>query len=290
MGLFDFLRSKKPSAPQPLPSSPSGAPRFTVDRTRMFDLGETAQLAQLFATPADQRGDAWCDAFFDHVWNASVVMADPPEFVAPDGFRYLRLSLPRPNAPFESQSLANLAGTCVERLSGAVIFASPDDPIDAPQYVLSLGLLESLRLYDSWRGDPIDIAESTGKDDATHFTVEEEAAGLRALTVTASHEVLTGSPSPSFLSPAMARGLTAYMTNIWGIDYPHVHLLVDAKMRPSRNLVIGRKRSDFVSEEDAQSEMRRIFWFLPPLRAVILMPDHWQESDMTPLSQLSGEG
>ena len=100
--------------------------------------------------------------------------------------------------------------------------------------------------------------------------------------------MLTGSPSADFLPPYAARGLHRYMSHIWGIEDPRVHLLVDRDLRPSRNLVIGRKRSSFASDEEMAGEMRRLSWFLPPHRAMILMPEDWTVATMNRLADLGG--
>ena len=73
-----------------------------------------------------------------------------------------------------------------------------------------------------------------------------------------------------------------------GIADPRVHLLVDAKLRPTRNLVIGLKRSRFESEEQVADAMQRLFWYMPPLRSLMLMPEDWSEADMTRLTDISG--
>ncbi|MBB5684020.1 hypothetical protein [Sphingobium boeckii] len=278
MGLFDFLRPKTVAVPPSLPprAPRSDGPRFPVVRERMFDLSLTRRLEALFHIPAPQRDDGWHDDFFDTMWNASVELADPQEFTGPDGFRYLRLNVPRPDAPFESQSLANLARICVERGSGAAFFASPDDPADAAQYVFSLGKLDSLLRYDSWNGDPVDEAESAGLQ-----------GGHRATILTEAHRIMTGAPSADFLPPPVAQALAGYMTGTLGITDPRVQLLVDAKLRPTRNLVIGIRRSQYESEQDVADAMQRLFWYMPPLRSLMLMPEDWSESDMTRLADLS---
>jgi hypothetical protein len=72
------------------------------------------------------------------------------------------------------------------------------------------------------------------------------------------------------------------------LEEPRVQLLVDCNLRPSRNLVIGRKRSSFASERELAGELQRISWFLPRHRAIILMPEDWSLDQMVPLTELSG--
>ena len=127
MGLFDLFRRSAPQ-PQPEPGRDDRNRRFHFDRDRMFDLEKTAQLASLFALPREQRDAAWYESFYDTAWSASVALSQ--EFVGPDGFPYLRLDIPRPG-PFDSQSLANVAGDCLRNGVGAAFFASPDHPPSA---------------------------------------------------------------------------------------------------------------------------------------------------------------
>ena len=144
MGLFDLFRTKPAAAVAP----PRSVPRFPVDRARMFDLAQTARLEALFRTPQDQRDDLWQGAFYDAAWNASLVVA-PAHFSGPDGLPYFRLDIPYPKASFESQPLGNLARSFVERGAGVAIFSSPEDAEDEAQFVLPMGLLDSLLRFDS---------------------------------------------------------------------------------------------------------------------------------------------
>lgn len=287
MGLFDLFRSAKTARPT-MPGTRPKNQRFSIDRARMFSLDQTRRLAALFQTPRDRRDPAWTEAFYDAAWYASISQPDPVHFSGPDGFSYYRLNLPRANSPFDSQSLGNVARQCCERYVGAAFFANPDDPETAPEFVLSMGLLDSLLRYDSPDGDPIDRNESRQSHERATFDVE--GAGMRheVLTVAASHSVLVGSPSPEFLPAYTARGLHRYMSHIWGIEDPRICLLVDHAMKPSRNLVIGRKRSSFASDEEMSSEMVRLSWFLPPCRSMVAMPEDWTFDKMDRLADLCG--
>ena len=267
---------------------PPSERRFVDDRSRMFDLDRTRRLGELFHVTNADRDDPWFEAFYEAAWYASITIPEQAHFDGPDGFPYFRLDLPRAGEPFDSQSLGNIARSCVERHAGAALFASPDDPVSAPQVVLSMGRLDSLLRYDTAAGDPIDRQESTQPHNPATFDVD--AAGLQhqALTVKAGHEVLTGTPSADFLPPYAARGLHRYMSHVWGIEDPRVQLLVDRDLRPSRNLVIGRTRSDFATEEEIEGEMLRLSWFLPPFRAFVLTPEDWDIASMTRLADLAG--
>ena len=201
MGLFDLFKRSSPQ-PQPQASPESTIPEaervFPLERARFFDLESTGNLQRLFGIPREQRDGAWQAAFWRNVWCASVELPQPQPFAGPDGFPYLRLDVPRPG-PFDSQCLANLATDCVKAATGAAIFASPDDPPDAAQFVFSMGLLDSVLRFDSPDGDPIDLAEGPAQDGgAIDFT---RPLRRESLVVTEARQVLLGTPSRDYLPP-----------------------------------------------------------------------------------------
>ena len=280
MGLFDLFRR---SAPQPQPEHRDGRNRrFHSDRDRMFDLEKTGQLASLFALPREQRDAAWYERFYDTAWSASVALSQ--EFVGPDGFPYLRLDIPRPG-PFDSQSLANVAGDCLRNGVGAAFFASSDHPPSAAQYVLSMGLLDSLIRYDSPHGDPVDVADASPDADSDFdFT---QPLSEQNLAQEAPRQVLVGTPSREYLPPEIAAALGRHLEQGWGLKDPRVQLLVDMQARPHRSLVIGRKRSEFAPGAAIDDMARALTWYLTPGRSVMLMPEDWNLRSMTPLRQLA---
>jgi len=271
-------KAKARTAPEPQSTelaSTSGQ-RFGIDRADMFDLSATQRLAVLFSVHEHERGEAWTEAFFDAAWNASVSIPEPPDFDGPDGFPYYRLDLPRAGEEFDSQSLSNLAETCLNRNAGAAFFATPSDPDTSPEYVLSMGYLDSLLRYDTPDGDPIDRGEMS----------PESGSARREIEISKGDELLVGAPSPDFLPPYAAAALHRYMTRIWGLEEPRVQLMVNRNLRPTRNLVIGRKRSQFASDAEVDGEILRLFWFLPRYRGIVLMPEDWTPSDMSRLTDL----
>jgi hypothetical protein len=280
MGIRDWFRKAGPPAPAP------ASRRFHDDRSRMFDLAGTHRLAQLFAVPRGERDAGWNAQMLDTAWTASVQLTEPQTFIGPDGFPYLRLDVPRPESSFSSQCLADVAGGCLTNLVGAALFAGPDDPPEAAQYVFSLGLIDSLVRYDSPDGDPIDVAESALPPDTDGaFSVTEQGLG-QTMTVTKEHQALVGTPSAAYLPPHLARSLHHFLTRGWGVADPRVSLIADTHMRPHRSLVISCKRSDFAPDADVDAIVRQLLWHLDPGRMVMLMPEHWTPDEMTPLTQL----
>ena len=193
----------------------------------MFDIGKTADLANLVAIPSAQRDDAWRERFFDAAWNASVVRHEPALFTGPDGFPYLRLDIPKPG-PFDSNSLANFAEPCLQHATGVALFASPDAPPEAAAYVFSMGLIDSLVRHDSWIGDAIDRQEATETTDPAAYATDKIGERER-LSVKTERQILTGTPSPELLPPHTARAMLNHIQSQWGISDPRIALMVDPR-------------------------------------------------------------
>lgn len=278
MGLKDWFRGGSPHPP----FVPAGR-RFHVYRERMFDLDGTHRLAQLFAMPKESRDAAWQAAFWECAWTASVALTGEPQvFTGPDGFPYLRLDIPTAGA-FEPQCLANVAPYCLQYLHGAAFFAGPDEPPEAAQYVLSLGLIDSLLRYDSPDGDPIDIEEAALPEAPGMF---ERVGGGHSVVVTQDHDVLIGTPSADYLPPPLARSLYLHLTQGWGVEEPRVQLVVDRHLRPHRALMIGCRPGDFPPDAPLDDMVQRLIWHLDPSRQILLAPDGTSVESMTPLREL----
>ncbi len=266
------------TAPVPAPG-PAGAPaRFGLDRARMFDLALTSRLAELVAAPPSPPDDAWRERFFDAAWNASIEVGSRAVFEGPDGFSYLRLQIPTPAKAFESNSLANLAAGAVEHATGAALFATPE--ATEPAFVFSMGLLDSLLRLDSWRGDPLDLAELARKPPVAADD------GMETLTASKGRRVLVGAPSADYLPPATARALHHHLTAGWKMADPRVTLFVDPAMAPSRNLMLSRSFEEFPDPQHRTAQVRMLLWYLPPRRSILLRPAKTAVETMTPLSQL----
>lgn len=256
--------------------------RFRRDRSAMFDRRLTAELHALFDQPRAARDATWLELFYDIAWFAALEAAGVQE--GADGLPYLRLNLPRPGEAFGSHCLANRAGDCLAAGYGAALFASADDPFEAAQFVFPFGVLDSMLRYDSPDGDPVDVAESA-------LPPEQAVARKRGwfsfgTAKEPARQVLLATPSDQFLPPYAAKALHAWLIREWGLQNPRVQLLTDFAMRPHRHLVIGRKLSDFPDPQSAQQAMQYVLWHLPPMRSVVLLPEDWRLSELTPLRDL----
>ena len=107
-----------------------------------------------------------------------------------------------------------------------------------------------------------------------------------AIAADAPRQVLVGTP-PDHLPPYVAAALGRHLEQGWALQDPRVQLLVDMSARPHRNLVVGRKRSEFAPDAPIDDLARGLTWYLTPGRPVVLMPEGWKLKSMTPLRELS---
>ena len=253
--------------------------RFTLHREQMFDLEKTGRLAELFQVSREQRTDRWLEAFFDAAWHASLEVAGPPFFQGPDTFTYARMHVPAPGKSFQSNSLSNVAQFAVERGAGVAIFASPD--ATAPEFALSMGRLDSILLYDSWRGDPLDLKEVAAKSGSE----AKDEHGMETFAAKRDTQIMVGSPNSALLPPHTAGMLHRHLTEGWRMSDPCIALMIVPDMAPSRNLVLGRKMSEFPDQATAARQTQALLWYLPPSRSLVLMPESWTLDQMRPLAE-----
>jgi hypothetical protein len=317
MGLFDRLRKPpyNPDAPVNVPAEPvvpqsaipqpelperheevqdepapaliTGTPgrRFVSVAEERFNLDDTNRLAQAMEVPREQRDSRWLDEFQGAAWNASIVLPTEPVFLGPDGMPYVRLELPPVGEAVETNCLSNLYVSMAEQGLGAAFFKNHTDPPEAAEYVMPTGILESLRAYGTWDGDPEDVAElSAGPQQ--HAGGSGAESGIEKTDVETEREVMVGSPSENYLPKHTARLLYRHLTEGWKMEEPRIALVVDPQMTPTRNLVIGRKFSEFPDQDVAAQAARMLLWYLPPRRYLLLMPENWSADQMRPLREL----
>jgi hypothetical protein len=270
------------AAPSPLAPDqrrpPQRARRFGEDRAKMFDLYQTRVLHAQLAVPEAERDSNWCEAFFPAAWNASIMLGEPPIVTGPDGYPYLRLAVPTATS-FEANCLAQLAGYAIDNGAGAAFYASPD--ASAPAYLMSLGQLYSLMRYDSWDGDPQDVDETRR---GPLGDVRLEGAGGEEIAFEASHEIMLGAPSHDFLPAPLAAAMLRHVTLGWGMTDPRVGLLIDLQLAPSRNLLLNCREGDLADAGQIETLMGTLLWYLPPARALMMLPEGWSEENLVPLA------
>ncbi len=268
-----------------LPELPEVAPtpgrRFVSVPEERFNLDDTNLLAHAMEVPREERDLRWLEAFQLAAWNASVVLPTEPVFLGPDGMPYVRLELPPVGEAVETNCLSNLFVSIAEQGLGAAFFKNSTDGPEAAEYVMPTGVVESLRAYGTWDGDPADVAELAAKPQQ-----HANDSGVEETAVQTERQVMVGPPSDAYLPKHTARLLYRHLTEGWKMEDPRIALVVDPEMTPTRNLVIGRKFSEFPNQEVAAQAARMLLWYLPPRRYLLLMPENWTTDQMRPLREL----
>jgi hypothetical protein len=272
--------SESPAEPvvpeQPAAAHATGQARFEAVPEARFNLDDTSRLAELYEVPREGRDLSWLQNFQQAAWNASVVLPEQPVFLGPDGMPYVRLNLPPVGQEVQTNCLSNIFVSLAVQGLGAAFFKEAESGPETAEYVMPTGVLESLRAWGTWDGDPQDAAEMQAQ--AQKGPAEQAAAGER--------QVLVGAPGPDYLPKHTAQLLYRHLTEGWKMENPHVAVIVDEQMTPTRNLVLGRKFSEFPDQETAARATQMLLWYLPPRRHLLLMPENWTVEQLKPLKEL----
>lgn len=269
-------------APEPAEvTSATPGRRFESVPEERFSLEDTSRIAEAMEVSREQRDSHWLESFQSAAWNASIVLPKEPVFIGPDGMPYVRLELPPAGEAVETNCLSNLFASIAEQGLGAAFFKNQTDSPEAAEYVMPTGVLESLRAYGTWDGDPQDLAELAAKPQQ-----HADSSGIEKTEVDTARQVMVGSPSESYLAKHTARLLYRHLTEGWKMEDPRIALVIDPQMTPTRNLVIGQKFSAFPDPEIAAQAARMLLWYLPPHRYLLLMPEEWTTDQMQPLREL----
>jgi hypothetical protein len=193
----------------PVTVSESSRRYLSVPEDR-FNLDDTNRLAQAMELPREQRDGRWLEEFQAAAWNASIVLPVEPVFLGPDGMPYVRLELPPVGEAVETNCLSNLFVSMAEQGLGAAFFKNNTDPPEAAEYVIPTGVVESLRAYGTWDGDPDDLAELASRPQQ-----HAGETGIEKTEVETERQVMVGSPSESFLPKHTARLLYRHLTEGW---------------------------------------------------------------------------
>ena len=198
-----------------------------------FDLEKTAELDRLFRVPRDERDEAWVEAFYAAVPDASLATRPEGQVVrGPDGYPYFRLAMPEPATEFETFCVTHVLDHCLANGFGIVI-----GDVDEPEWVFPYGNLWSFK--------------ETGR-----FVV---ATGEQ---VPPSGEVLVGSPADDMLPP-YAREVLRRELVAQGAENPSV-LAVNAP---------GASPEWFLSFEPMPNPERLLWYIPPHLGLVAMGPD-----------------
>jgi hypothetical protein len=144
-----------------------------------------------------------------------------------------------------------------------------------PGWVFSLGDLSSFKQFNSFDGDPLDLKESG------------TSGGLVVETLKEGREIFVGAPSEEFLPRWTRKVLGAYLQQAFGIKTPKAALVMDPKLKPSRNLVFNIPASRFPTNEERTHFFRSVSWFLPRSRGLMLKPESISDGSGSPFIDLA---
>jgi hypothetical protein len=255
-------------------ATPSGQGRFEPVPEARFSLDDTSRLADLYEIPRESRDLGWLQKFQEAAWNASIVIPEQPVFLGPDGMPYVRLNLPPIGQEAQTNCLSNIFVSLAAQGFGAAFFKEAAGGPETAEYVMPTGVMESLRAWGTWDGDPQDAAEMLA-----------QAQKGPAQPPPGERQVMVGAPAPDYLPKHTAQLLFRHLTEGWKMEDPRVALIVDEQMTPTRNLVLGRKFSEFPDAETASRATQMLLWYLPPRRHLLLMPENWTVDQLRPIKE-----
>jgi hypothetical protein len=260
MGLFDFLRrpASSESASEKRAAETTNTPSDDKSDGKYYgDLEKTEMLAQLFATPHDQRDEAWVATFFANAGQASFCCEAPQVITGPDSFPYVRLTLPESNKPFTCYVIEHMIPQFVLR-QGLGIAINPDKA--QPDWVFSYGDLVNYHLYGAF----------DARDTRFEAGVPEQE------TLTEGTLIKTGEPSPQILPPEVRQTLRGFLERV-GIPAKVMLMSRDADAKGNRkgglSLVFPFTRDSFNNPDEYAYFVESLGWFFPRHYSVLGMAD-----------------
>ena len=210
-------------------------------------------LREHLGVPELGRGAKWRHRFYDLIERTPLVTRDPRMFVGPDGFPYHALDLP-PDGETGDMTVGALVEPATERGFGVAI--EPEG--EAAAWVFTCGDLVTRRAYGGWEIPRIGI-------------VPAEHATFRAVLKETQHmEILP--PDDDMLPPYVRPLLGEYFRRTLGIAQPGVLALVSPDQEPREQLVFRIARNHFTGDDDFESAIAGLTWFLPRHLVVSILP------------------
>jgi len=204
--------------------------------------------------PEDERGAKWRHRFYDLVETARLLQRDPRMFIGPDGFPYYALDLPDDDDAEGDIAVGDLIELATDRGFGIAI-----EPLDeTAAWVFTCGDLVTRRAFGGFEFPRIGIVPA----DAPTFR--------EVLKETERMEIVA--PDDSMLPPYVRPLLHEYFTRKLGIADPGVLTLVSPDQEPREQLVFRITRDDFAEEEEFESAISGLTWFLPRHLVVSILP------------------
>ncbi len=203
--------------------------------------------------PEDERGAKWRHRFYDLVETARLHQRDPRIVIGPDGFPYYALDLPDDDAEGDL-SVGELIEVATDRGFGIAI--EPFD--DTAAWVFTCGDLVTRRAFGGFEFPRIGI-------------VPADAPAFRAV-LKETERMEVEAPDDSMLPPYVRPLLHEYFTRKLGIADPGVLTLVSPDQEPREQLVFRIARDDFDEEDEFESAIAGLTWFLPRHLVVSILP------------------
>jgi hypothetical protein len=215
-------------------------------------MSDADALRDHLSVPEEERGAKWRHRFYDLVDVARFKHRDPRIFLGPDGFPYYALDIP--DDGYGDVFVSELIERATERGFGIAI--EPQE--DAAAWVFTCGDLVTRRTYGGFELPRLGVVPA----DAPTFR-----AVLKALE---RMEVLE--PNEAILPPYVRPLLHRYFTETIGIAHPGVLTLVSPDQEPREQLVFRIARDDFDAEDEFESAIAGLTWFLPRHLVVSILP------------------
>jgi hypothetical protein len=216
-------------------------------------MSDVDALREHFSVPENERGAKWRHRFYDLVETARLKQRDPRIVLGPDGFPYYALDLPDDGEDGEI-AVADLVDLATDRGFGIAI-----EPLDeAAAWVFTCGDLVTRRAFGGYEFPRVGVVPS------------EKPTFRAVLKRTQRMEVLA--PDETLLPPYVRPLLHHYFTHTLGIGDPGVLALVSPDQDPREQLVFRIARDDFETEEQFETAIAGLTWFLPRHLVVSVLP------------------
>jgi hypothetical protein len=212
--------------------------------------------------PEDERGAKWRHRFYDLIETARLRRRDPRIFIGPDGFPYYALDLPddEDDETEDDIAVADLIELATDRGFGIAI-----EPLDeTAAWVFTCGDLVTRRAFGGFEFPRIGVVPA---DTPTFRAVLKETERMEIVA-----------PDESMLPPYIRPLLHDYFTRKLGIADPGVLTLVSPDQEPHEQLVFRIARDDFADEEEFESAIAGLTWFLPRHFVVSILPSEVLEA------------
>ncbi len=239
MGIFNFFKRKEQS-------KESNHQNEQKTEPYLGDLNKTNEIFQLVNVPQEQRDENWNKSFLFNLSKASFRCGEPQVITGPDGFPYVQLFLPEPNKSFQCYVIDRMKDDFLLETGFGIVINPTNERAD---WVLSNGDILNLHLNNTFY-----LSEKTPFSKETNDEIISE-----------NEQVMVGQPSEKIL-PSTTRKLLREYLKMNGIQEPKVLLLMRHRKdnkEVSQDIVFNLTPNNFENEEQYNSVMQTLAWYLP---------------------------